>query len=281
MNIRSKISLLREYLTPINTELNFERTGEISPAEFVAAGDFLVHKFPTWAWGSGPAELRKSFLPDDKQYLVTRHVPLYRRYADMVPGLDLGPVVVPHHNDSDLGDSHSTDDLGDDLGEWVPMFPLEKVAANTAPTPAVADLDLLMDTDVQDNLDEYTDVAGAAHGTSTRKYDMYIAYLTSYRVPKVYLVGFTGSGIPLVPQQMFEDIALDYKDKTATIEPLPMAFATTAVLVHPCRHALVMRVFMAHAPGHVRVDTYLVLFLKFISSVTPGIEYDFTMDALA
>ena len=30
----------------------------------------------------------------------------------------------------------------------------------------------------------------------------------------------------------------------------------------------------------IRVDHYLIIFLKFIASVTPGIEYDYTMDAL-
>lgn len=30
----------------------------------------------------------------------------------------------------------------------------------------------------------------------------------------------------------------------------------------------------------IRVDQYLVVFLKFVASVIPGIEYDYTMDAL-
>ncbi|ODV80756.1 autophagocytosis associated protein [Suhomyces tanzawaensis NRRL Y-17324] len=125
--------------------------------------------------------------------------------------------------------------------------------------------------------------------STLRKYDLYITYSTSYRVPKLYLVGFGSGGIPLLPDQMFEDINADYKDKTATIETLPVSYNTTLVSIHPCKHSSVMRVLMKHAQGRettesealgVRVDHYLVIFLKFIASVTPGIEYDYTMDAL-
>jgi hypothetical protein len=41
--------------------------------EFVAAGDFLVYKFPTWKWEAGDASRRREYLPADKQYLVSRN----------------------------------------------------------------------------------------------------------------------------------------------------------------------------------------------------------------
>lgn len=45
----------------------------ITPDEFVAAGDFLVYKFPTWQWESGDKAKAKDYLPADKQYLVQRN----------------------------------------------------------------------------------------------------------------------------------------------------------------------------------------------------------------
>ena len=46
---------------------------------------------------------------------------------------------------------------------------------------------------------------------------------------------------------MFEDINSDYKDKTATIENLPVAHNTTSVSIHPCKHSSVMKVLMKHS----------------------------------
>ena len=47
------------------------------------AGDFLVYKFPSWSWSdaSHPSK-RASYLPPDKQFLVTRGVPCHRRLDD-------------------------------------------------------------------------------------------------------------------------------------------------------------------------------------------------------
>lgn len=45
----------------------------ITPDEFVAAGDFLVYKFPTWQWEGGDKAKAKDYLPADKQYLVQRN----------------------------------------------------------------------------------------------------------------------------------------------------------------------------------------------------------------
>jgi ubiquitin-like-conjugating enzyme ATG3 len=47
---RSTLSSLREYITPVSHVSTFTKTGEITPEEFVEAGDYLVYKFPTWTW---------------------------------------------------------------------------------------------------------------------------------------------------------------------------------------------------------------------------------------
>ncbi len=55
----------------------------MTPEEFVSAGDYLVHTCHTWTWSSGEPGRIKSYLPPDKQFLVTRGVPSYRRAVDM------------------------------------------------------------------------------------------------------------------------------------------------------------------------------------------------------
>ncbi|QEL62251.1 hypothetical protein CJJ09_004424 [Candidozyma auris] len=266
MSIRSKLSSLREYLTPINNESNFRKTGEISRG--------------------------RKFLPPEKQFLVTRHVPSYQRVSSYLPDQEEDSSEV-ENPDSDA--------------EWVPRVnstPVNAMKQQQQQQDCQNDLDELIEENVEDNVGD-DDVDGYTHIESNestlRKYDLYISYSTSYR--------------------MYEDISGDYKDKTATIETLPMSTNTTAVSIHPCKHSSVMRVFMNHAKsraakkeggveesqvaedfekldlqdrsggdanegldgdetGEIRVDWYLVIFLKFIASVTPGIEYDFTMDAL-
>lgn len=45
----------------------------ITPDEYVAAGEFLVYKFPTWQWEGGDKTKARDYLPADKQYLVQRN----------------------------------------------------------------------------------------------------------------------------------------------------------------------------------------------------------------
>lgn len=55
----------------------------LTPEEFVAAGDHLVHQCPTWQWAAGDETKAKPYLPKDKQFLITRSVPCYRRCKQM------------------------------------------------------------------------------------------------------------------------------------------------------------------------------------------------------
>lgn len=78
--IHTFIDPLRDRFAPLNHTSNFRSTGQITPEEFLAAGDFLVYKFPSWSWADAatPAQ-RVSYFPPGKQYLVTRGVPCKRR----------------------------------------------------------------------------------------------------------------------------------------------------------------------------------------------------------
>lgn len=167
------------------------------------------------------------------------------------------------------------------------------------------------DQDMEDNEDVNAFNPDQSNTTSpTRTYNLFISYSTSYRVPKFYLSGFNSQGSPLTPEEMFEDIMADYRNKTATIEKAPFEDDLTLVSIHPCRHASVMKTFLSRAENRIprsateeataqeegedewdeikasesqnaiRVDQYLVVFLKFIASVTPGIEHDNTMSVL-
>ncbi|CAJ0901953.1 739_t:CDS:2, partial [Entrophospora sp. SA101] len=74
---------IREYLSPVLKNSKFKETGCITPEEFVAAGDFLVYKCPTWNWENGEVSKRRDYLPAEKQFLITRNVPCLRRIKQM------------------------------------------------------------------------------------------------------------------------------------------------------------------------------------------------------
>ncbi|ESK92038.1 autophagy-related protein 3 [Moniliophthora roreri MCA 2997] len=74
---------IRDYLSPVLKESKFKEHGRITPEEFVAAGDFLVYKFPVWTWEKGDTSKARDYLPADKQYLITRGVPCLRRATSL------------------------------------------------------------------------------------------------------------------------------------------------------------------------------------------------------
>ncbi len=88
MNILySTVNTLRDRYTPAKHTSTFRKTGEITPEEFVAAGDYLVYKFPTWSWAdAAPTSRRSANLPPGKQFLITRNVPCHRRLDEEFAG---------------------------------------------------------------------------------------------------------------------------------------------------------------------------------------------------
>lgn len=111
----STVNTLRDKYTPVSHTSTFRKTGQITPEEFLAAGDYLVFKFPTWSWADADSDAKRvDYLPPGKQFLVTRGVPCNRRLDDDFAG-DAG------HEEAVVGDGDDfkSKGQGDDDDGWL------------------------------------------------------------------------------------------------------------------------------------------------------------------
>jgi len=72
----------------------------------------------------------------------------------------------------------------------------------------------------------------------------------------------------------------EYQNETVTEEELPFT-GQRMLAIHPCKHSNVMKEFIDQAlENNKEIKPYqaLFVFLKFMSSVIPTIEYDYTVN---
>lgn len=115
----------------------------------------------------------------------------------------------------------------------------------------------------------------------TRTYDLHITYDKYYQTPRLWIYGYDENHKPLSVQEMYDDVSQDHAKKTVTMESHPHIPGPPMASVHPCRHAEVMKKLIntvLEGGGELGVHMYLIIFLKFVQSVIPTIEYDFTQN---
>ncbi|BGP00493.1 Autophagy-related protein 3 [Rhodotorula toruloides] len=131
---------VRDYLAPVLRDSKFKETGRITPDEFVAAGDFLVYKFPTWQWEAGEPGKARDFLPKDKQYLISRNVPCLRRVSQLGQqgGANDEYAETLMHFTAELDEGEvAAGDAGD---EWVATHTSAKDPNSTSEIPVIGDI---------------------------------------------------------------------------------------------------------------------------------------------
>jgi len=269
----------------------------LTPQEFIEAGDQLAFKFPTWNWQAADPLHQVSWLPPNKQYLITRSVTCRRRVRDLDKSLG--------HNTSEdegwtLHQMDATDGTDDIADVNLDRSPVRHLGFNTTDNFVSADradeglddvpcsLDSLMCSAEDDpavvatapSSDYFVSSAPGADIVQTRTYDLTITYDKYYQTPRLWLFGYDENGIPLTTDQIFEDMLTQYAKTTVTVDPHPCTGIPTAS-IHPCKHAEMMKKVVDSwvAKGVIpRHDLTLFVLLKFISSVVPTIDYDFTTD---
>lgn len=296
-----------EKITSHRTVSAFKEKGVLSVSEFVLAGDNLVSKCPTWSWESGEPSKRKSYLPTDKQFLITRNVPCLRRAASVeeeYKGAG-GEILVDNEDNDGWLATHGKpkDKCDEDEDDNLPSMEALEISKNSN-VRAIStyfggqededdDIPDMAEYNEPDSIIENeTDPATlpstyfVAHEPDddnilrTRTYDVSITYDKYYQTPRVWLTGYDESRMLLKTELVLEDVSQDHARKTVTIEDHPHLPGKHAS-IHPCRHGAVMKKIidvLVSRGVEPEVDKYLFLFLKFVASVIPTIEYDYTLD---
>jgi ubiquitin-like-conjugating enzyme ATG3 len=207
-------------IKPSLGESQFLSAGVLTPAEFVEAGDLLVYKCPAWKWESGDPKKAVSYLPKDKQFLITRNVPCAERASNLQKQAE---KHVYRAVDVEGDDGWVCDDANDERDEIVPDASKPRVAASSAVAKDEEEDDdddgEIPDMDSYSNEDNIDDAAVAAPAdgdnniVQSRSYDISITYDNYYATPKMWLFGYSESGVALTPQEIFEDISEDHARK--------------------------------------------------------------------
>ncbi len=301
-NVKSQSLKVAEYFTPLLKESKFRETGVITPEEFLAAGDHLVHHCPSWKWAAGDEASAKDYLPKEKQFLITRNVPCYKRYSQLMGlagdaeelveaggqdgGADDGWVDTHHFAEKDSVTDKVQDmsleakeDKGQEQKEEEEDSDQEAVDMEDFVESGLIDEDAAT-LDVQKTKSEASG-GGGGEIVATRTYDLNITYDKYYQTPRLWLFGYDEKRRPLTVEQMYEDFSADHAHKTITVEAHPHLPGPPQASVHPCRHAEVMKKLcdqITEGGGELGVHMYLIVFLKFVQAIIPTIEYDFTQN---
>jgi len=296
-SVKSKALSVGEYLTPVLRESKFKSTGVLTPEEFVAAGDFLVHHCPTWSWSKAYDVAPRDYLPVDKQFLITKHVPCHRRCKQMQYDSNLEKIISENTGDA-LDEWVDTHHFAPDVNQKATDAEEAFSSGNKKAEPMedddddddgpAMDMDDFVEGGGMDQDDPYrfiptkkeeTTVGSGDNIVKTRTYDLHITYDKYYQVPRLWLLGYNEDKMYLSIPEMNEDFSEDHANKTITIEAHPHMNNVQMASIHPCRHAEVMKKLIEQLESsgkELGVHQYLLIFLKFVQAVIPTIEYDYT-----
>ncbi|KAJ6803769.1 autophagy-related protein 3 [Iris pallida] len=239
-----------ERITGPRTVSAFKEKGVLSVSEFVAAGDSLVSKCPTWSWEAGEPSKRKSYLPADKQYLITRNVPCLRRAISVEEEYEAaGGEVLLDNDDNDDGwlathgnprvtksedeeNLPSMDTLEISSGRAIRSIPSYFGGQEEEDIPDMAeyeDSENLVEMDPATLQSTYF-VAHEPEDDNilrTRTYDISITYDKYYQTPRVWLTGYDESRMPLQPELVLEDVSQDHAHKRLQLKIILICLGST------------------------------------------------------
>jgi ubiquitin-like-conjugating enzyme ATG3 len=276
-SIKNKVVNIWNTNTPseIPKTSQFYQKGILTPYEFMDAGDRLILANPIWSWQkAGGPNLEEKTLAPEKQFLSAQIVSK-RRLKDN------GLGITESHSGKDGWTN--IDLMVDEIKEL--KIDDEQIDKHEPAEDKVVDLEDVLDSDDEDDTSNSQKILSkestpAPKDENLRIYKVNITYDRHYLTPRFWLSGVDYMNRPLTKEQIFEEIMGEYKDKTVTFDRHPHLDVHMAN-IHPCRHADVIKTLVNQAMGNgreIKPDQCLFIFLKFISSVMPALEIDFTTE---
>lgn len=181
----------------------------MTPDEFVQAGDNLSQACPSWQWQTGEKSKLRSYLPENKQFLLARGVSCFQRVKFLETeesALDINDDswCAPDIVNSNPGQQHCLDSK-----------------SGVEPSSTVVSDDDYFDMEsemLQMSVNETSDEKKTTKGSDAvstqgkgdinipmaRRYDISITYDNYYKTPRVWLYGYDENGTPLTPEQIYE-----------------------------------------------------------------------------
>lgn len=253
----------------IPKESVFLQDGRLTPGEFTAAGDRLILASKMWSWQpAAKGGFQEPVLDSKKQYLKTTTVSRGRLSDDTS---DIKALRI--------------DEDWQSIGVEQPLerkdFKEEDSSQPPVPVQAPKIKKFTEDSDEEEaDQAKDNDAPVADVEDPKRVYEVHITYDRHYLTPRLWLTGVDSKNRPLTKEEIMQEVMPEYREKTVTYDQQPQTGEFMAN-IHPCKHANVLKTFAEQAMsngGEVRPDQSLFLFLKFISSVMPTVEIDYTVE---
>lgn len=240
---------LGELILPLEKDSKFYDNGTLTIEDFIKSGDKLVSKSKGhWLWASN-SNILNDKLPRNKQYLVSKTNISIQRFSENMN--EIQEISEPKN------------ELLEDIEEVEEDWVIEEESIDYS----------LINNTFKNNLNTIKEgtIIVEEPNIFPRYYDLYITYDFYYRVPHLWMSGFDNTNIPLSFDDIKEDIATDYMNKTVTFENFPF-LDEYKVSIHPCKHSNVMKLFLNCGEIN-KVEDYLFVFLKFVNSIIPSIQF--------
>lgn len=256
-----------------NKDSKFYEKGTLTPQEFVEAGDKLVLVNPMWEWkGAVSSKYENKNLPPEKQ-MLTAEIKSWQRMKDQ----NFDDYIELQQVEEDWKQVEYTNKELVDL-ETANSKPIDDEKVKKEEDELVDLENELEDLHIGEK--EPKEQLQEEVNKDVRNYRVYITYDTYYLTPRFWISGADFSGEPLNKDQVFEEIMSEYKDKTVSLEKHPH-LNIQMVSIHPCKHADVVKTLVTRAIDNgndIMVNQYMFIFLKFIGSVMPSLELDYTTE---
>jgi len=235
-----------EMVIPDLKDSNFLETGMLTKDEFTLSCNKLIQTDPSWSWMRvGECLIKKRILCNkiqlEQDINADEDINVYKLKNETLKNETL-------KTEEDESDIESDDFLAD--------FENQDLVLNDVATAEI----------------DYENMS------KNHYYNISITYDQYYRTPRIWFEGTDGGGGLLTQNEIYSDFMVEYIKVSLTLEVHPI-LNMNCISVHPCKHAFAMQKMFAFElekkeASEVKIEDYLVHFLKFASCVIPQLEFD-------